>query len=161
MVRLFPLLCRSMNRFCKRLKCFPHDMRTYEKSRFRGGASKSSQSIREWGNPRRTSESLVLTHYTIPDGSFSLYSTLCILSSGFVSFLLLFILNARGAFVPHLFVTKLCNTLHTEIATLSVSAMLLMRKNGHTHHSSIEKTDSWRRNNIEKPDRLLYNHHGK
>lgn len=63
-------------------------MRTYEKSRFRGGASKSSQSIREWGNPRRTSESLVLTHYTIPDGSFLLYGTLCILSSGFVIFLL-------------------------------------------------------------------------
>jgi hypothetical protein len=62
-------------------------MRTYEKSRFRGGASKSSQSIREWGNPRRTSESLVLTHYTIPDGSFLLYGTLCILSSGFLSFL--------------------------------------------------------------------------
>lgn len=103
MVRLFPLLCRSMNRFCKRLKCFPHDMRTYEKSRFRGGASKSSQSIREWGNPRRTSESLVLTHYTIPDGSFSLYSTLCILSSGFVSFfafssyLLLFISRSIGS----------------------------------------------------------------
>lgn len=103
MVRLFSLLCRSMNRFCKRLKCFPHDMRTYKKSRFRGGASKSSQSIREWGNPRRTSESLVLTHYTIPDGSFSLYSTLCILSSGFVSFfafssyLLLFISRSIGS----------------------------------------------------------------
>lgn len=103
MVRLFPSFCRFMNRLCKRLKCSPHDMRTYKKSRFRGGASKSSQSIREWGNPRRTSESLVLTHYTIPDGSFSLYSTLCILSSGFVSFfafssyLLLFISRSIGS----------------------------------------------------------------
>lgn len=106
MVRLFSLLCRSMNRFCKRLKYFPHDMRTYEKSRFRGGASKSSQSIREWGNPRRTAESLVLTHYTIPDGSFLLYSTLCILSSGFVSFLLFLLL----LFISRSIGSNDCNT---------------------------------------------------
>ena len=92
MVRLFPSFVVLWIAFANGWSCFPHDMRTYEKSRFRGGASKSSQSIREWGNPRRTSESLVLTHYTIPDGSFSLYSTLCILSSGFVGFYLLLLL---------------------------------------------------------------------
>ncbi len=153
MVRLFSLLCRSMNRFCKRLKCFPHDMRTYEKSRFRGGASKSSQTVRETPWFWLTIPFQMVHFY---------YMVLCAFCQVVLwVFLLLFILNAWGAFVPHLFVTKLCNTLYTKIATLSVSAMLLMRKNGHTHHSSIEKTDSWRRNNIEKPDRLLYNHHGK
>ena len=64
-------------------------MRTYKKSRFRGGASKGSQSFKGWGNPWRTSESLVLTHYTTPDGSLLLYSTLCNLSISFADFLLM------------------------------------------------------------------------